>query len=82
MQGFIKVPMANGARLPAKPARMSGGRALLTAVIHRAQVDFAKGNGHSQEAAAYFGGAVYANHLELLGLPEGWLPQTMEKQTA
>ncbi len=61
---------------------MSGGRALLTAVIHQAQRDFHKGNGQSKDAAAYFSGAVYANHLELLGLPEGWLPQTMEKQTA
>lgn len=77
MQSFTMTPTANDERLPHRPARMVGGRALLTAVIHQAQRDFHKGNGQSQDAAEYFAGATYRTHLELLGLPEGWLPKTI-----
>lgn len=60
--------------LPRRPDSLNGPTGLLTAVIHQAMLDYHEGD---RTAVSYFAGPVYRQHLELLGLPGDWLPDTM-----
>ena len=59
---------------------LQGGRSLLAAVVARA-VDDALGYGEPGEvsdARCYFVDGRYETHLELLDLPETWIPEVFE----
>lgn len=53
---------------------LSGERALLVAVIAQATADLQLSGRPRHAALAYFAGAEYRRHLDLIGLPAGWLP--------
>lgn len=61
-------------------AELAGARGLVAAIIAQAYVDYL-GNDQAQKrsAAAYFRGAVYRQHLVMLGLPADMLPEEVRK---
>jgi len=75
MLSAIKQPSVLRPNLPPRPANMTGPAGLLAAVIHQALLDYHKGD---LTAVKYFEGQTYKQHLQLLGLPDNWLPETIK----
>lgn len=74
MLSSIIQPSVKRTAVPPRPSNMTGPAALLTAVLHQALVDYHKGD---ETAAEYFTSSTYHQHLDLLGLPHNWLPDTV-----
>ena len=74
MLSTIIYPSVTRAAVPPRSSNMTGPAALLTAVIHQALVDYHKGD---ETAAEYFSSSAYHQHLDMLGLPPTWLPETV-----
>lgn len=68
------LPNVTRQTLPPRPSNMAGPAALLAAVIHQALVDYHHGD---ITAAEYFSSSAYHQHLDMLGLPPNWLPETV-----
>lgn len=75
MLSAIIPPSVKRPQIPPRPSSMTGPAALLAAVLHQALVDYHKGD---ETAAEYFTSPVYKNHLQMLGLPDNWLPETVK----
>ena len=58
---------------------LRGERSLIAAVMALSLDDARKVNGkHVDDARAYFADGRYDFHLDLLGLPDNWLPKVLE----
>jgi hypothetical protein len=69
------LPNVTRQTLPNRPSNMAGPAGLLSAIIHQALLDYHHGD---ITAAEYFDSSIYKQHLDLLGLPSGWLPETVK----
>lgn len=64
-----------------QPAKMTGYKGLLTAVIFRALIDLVDADpGVQVDALDYFNGPIFPNDLELLGLDKKLLPIGVNRQ--
>lgn len=61
---------------PQRQGLLRGEEGLVTAIIHQALVDAIDGR---PDAIAYFDSWWYRHHLSILGLPEDWLPDALER---
>lgn len=60
--------------------KLSGPEGLIVAVIATATQDYCRGvEPHKRDALLFFGSRTYEHYLTWLGLPNRWLPESVEE---